>query len=121
MDSDIREYRVLDIKNQHLIKFSKGGQYLACVDQKDISIYFSYTLEKPKKYSHSGNISSLDFNDDDTIFTISSEQGYIQKYDLSKGKAEEAIFKKEYTFNSCIFTKEADKDNQVQDFVYTVG
>lgn len=40
---------------------------------------------------------------------------------MSKGKAEEAIFKKEYTFNSCIFTKEADKDNQVQDFVYTVG
>jgi WD40 repeat protein len=78
LDSDIREYRVLDIKNQHLIKFSKGGQYLACVDQKDISIYFSYTLEKPKKYSHSGNISSLDFNDDDTIFTISSDlYGYI--------------------------------------------
>jgi|TARA_B110000285_G_C15088506_1_gene597627 WD40 repeat protein len=40
---------------------------------------------------------------------------------LSKGKAEEAIFKKECAFNSCIFTKEVDKDNQAQDFVYTVG
>ena len=40
---------------------------------------------------------------------------------MSKGKAEEAIFKKECAFNSCIFTKEVDKDNQAQDFVYTVG
>jgi len=40
---------------------------------------------------------------------------------LSKGKAEEAIFNFRFAFNSCIFTKEADKDNQQQDFVYTVG
>ena len=77
LDSDIREYRVLDIKNQHLIKFSNGGQYLACVDQKDISIYYSYTLEKPKKTSCSPEISNLDFNENDTVLTISSKKGYI--------------------------------------------
>ena len=49
MQSDIREYRSLDIKNCHTMKFSQGGQYLACIDLKDISIFHSFVLEKPKK------------------------------------------------------------------------
>jgi len=49
LDSDIREYRVLDLKSCHKVEFSNGGQYLACVDLKEISVFYSYTLEKPKK------------------------------------------------------------------------
>jgi WD40 repeat protein len=49
MQSEIRMYKSLDIKNCHTMKFSNGGQLLACVDLKDISIFNSYTLDKPKK------------------------------------------------------------------------
>lgn len=122
LDNDIREYRVLEAKGQHLIKFSNGGQYLACVDQKDLSVYYSYTLEKPRKISCPPDVSNLDFNDNDTLITISSKLGYIQKYDLTKvTKFGDGIIAKVWNFSSCIFTKDFDRNGKLQDCVYTVG
>lgn len=39
MQAELREFQVLDIKNCHIMKFSNGGQILACVDIKDISLF----------------------------------------------------------------------------------
>lgn len=47
MQQDIRLFVTLDIARVHLIKFSNGGQILACVDHKDINLYQSYALDKP--------------------------------------------------------------------------
>ena len=73
------------------------------------------------KYSSEQDITNIDFNEDDTIFTISSKQGYTFKYEIGKGKIEPGQILKSYSFNSCIFVKELDKNNELQDYIYTVG
>ena len=108
MQSEIRMYKSLDIKNCHTMKFSNGGQLLACVDLKDISIFNSYTLDKPKKQpGPSGQVSNIDFNDNDTLLTVVSRDGFIQKYDLTKGAAKtgECIIDKTCSFSSVIYSK----------------
>lgn len=90
------------------MKFSNGGQLLACVDLKDISIFNSYTLDKPKKQpGPSGQVSNIDFNDNDTLLTVVSRDGFIQKYDLTKGAAKtgECIIDKTCSFSSVIYSK----------------
>ena len=79
LQSDIREYRVLDIKNCHSMKFSKGGQFLACIDLKDVHIFYSFTLEKVgnKIACPSYQVSNLDFNENDTVLTVCSRDGFI--------------------------------------------
>ena len=85
LENDIREYRVLDIKSCHNLKFSNGGHYLACIDLKDLSIFYSFSLEKPRKMPCPNSlVSNLDFNENDTIVTVVSRDGFIQKYDLLK-------------------------------------
>ena len=108
MQSEIRMYKALDIKNCHTMKFSNGGQLLACVDLKDISIFNSYTLDKPKKQpGPSSQVSNIDFNDNDTLLTVVSRDGFIQKYDLTKGAAKtgECIIDKTCSFSSVIYSK----------------
>jgi len=78
LDSEIREYRSLDIKNCHKVKFSNGGQYLACVDLKDISVFYSYTLDKPRKMPcPSSHVNNLEFNAADTIISVVSKDGFV--------------------------------------------
>ena len=112
MQSEIRLYRSLDIKNCHVMKFSNGGQLLACVDLKDISIFNSYTLDKPKKTPGPSNmVSNIDFNDNDTLLTVVSKDGFIQKYDLLKNAAKtgECIIDKVCSFSSVIYSKSSRK------------
>ena len=66
MQSEIREYRSLDIKNCHTMKFSNGGQLLACCDYKDLHVFNSYTLDRytDKKDTKlpSTQVNYIDFN-----------------------------------------------------------
>ena len=69
------------------IKFSRGGQFLACIDSKDVHLFYSFTLERMGQKiacpsSHS--VSNLDFNENDTLLSVCSRDGFIQKYDLVK-------------------------------------
>ena len=69
MQSELREYRSLDVKNCHTMKFSNGGQLLACCDFKDIHVYNSYTLDKQiekKQPLPSNQVNNIDFNENDT-------------------------------------------------------
>lgn len=67
-------------------------------------------------------MSNLDFNDNDTLVTISTKQGYIQKYDLTRvARSGEGNIQKAWNFSSCIFAKDFDRNGKLQDCVYTVG
>ena len=46
MSDQLRIYREIALKSSSCIKFSFGGQLLACTFQTDIYLYQSYTLEK---------------------------------------------------------------------------
>ena len=123
LDDQYREYRVLDIKNCHSVKFSNGGQYLACVDLKEISIYYSYTLEKPRKMPcPSAHVNNLAFNYNDTQISCVSKDGFVQKYDLNKFiKTGECVIDKACNFKKCIFTQYKDDSGATLEKLYTVG
>jgi WD40 repeat protein len=85
LDNEFREYRVIDQKNCHKVKFSNGGHFLVCVDFKEISVFFSFTLERLAKMPcPSPHVTNLCFNHNDTIITVVSRDGFVQKYDLLK-------------------------------------
>lgn len=78
MQSEIREYRTLDLKNCHTVKFSNGGQLLVCIDFKEISIFNSYYLDKPRKMqTPSSLVRNIDFNENDTIMIVVSKDGFV--------------------------------------------
>lgn len=107
---DIREFVSLDIKNCINMKFSNGGQLLACVDLKEISIFRTYQagVEPPKRMpGPSPHVSAMDFNYNDTFLTMVSRDGFIQKYDLVKyDKCGECVIDKSCHFTSVIFSQE---------------
>ena len=110
MDYEFRLYRELEVKNCHTIKFSNKGQYLACVDLKEINIFYSYSLERPRKMqSPSQNVTNLCFNHNDTIISVVSRDGFVQKYDLLKfSKTGESIIDKQCNFRQCMFAQYLD-------------
>jgi len=75
----IREYRKLDIKNCHTLKFSNGGHLLACVNMNQIQLYHSYILDPPKvSATRSSNVNSIEFNEDDTSICVVCRDGFLQ-------------------------------------------
>lgn len=40
------------------MKFSNGGQVLACVGVKDINLFYTFALEKPRKVACPSNLVS---------------------------------------------------------------
>ena len=67
------------------MKFSNGGQVLACVGVKDINLFYTFALDKPRKLACPSNlVSQIDFNYDDSIITVVSKDGFIRKYDIVK-------------------------------------
>lgn len=107
MQSEIREYRTLDLKNCHTVKFSNGGQLLVCIDFKEISIYNSFLLDKPKKMqTPSSLVKNVDFNENDTIMIVVSKDGFVQKYDMVKAqKTGESVINKVCNFADVCFSK----------------
>lgn len=100
MDSEFRDYREIDIKNCKQVKFSNGGHLLTCVDNKDINVFNFFNYSRPHKMqSPSGKVTDLCFNHDDTVMTVVTEDGFIQKYDLVKFiKTGENFINKKFKF-----------------------
>jgi hypothetical protein len=46
LHDELRDFKTLDHKACRQMKFSNGGHYFVCADQKQIFIYMSYTLEQ---------------------------------------------------------------------------
>ena len=75
------------------MKFSSGGQYLWAVDQKNMIVYSTFTLEKLKVIQCISNqISCLAFNPDDSQISLISYDGFFQRY------------------SQILFSKEGDQD-----------
>ena len=75
------------------MKFSSGGQYLWAVDQKNMVVYSTFTLEKLKVIQCISNqISCLAFNPDDSQISLISYDGFFQRY------------------SQILFSKEGDQD-----------
>lgn len=78
MDSEFKLYRELEVKNCHTIKFSNQGNYLACVDLKEISVFYSFSLEKPRRIqAPSQSVTNVCFNYNDTVISVVSRDGFI--------------------------------------------
>ena len=63
-----------------MLKFSHGGQYLACIEKDNLTVFQSYTLEKLNKKDQklslpSKDITSMYFNENDTIIALVSKDG----------------------------------------------
>lgn len=123
MDSEFRDYREIDIKNCKQVKFSNGGHLLTCVDNKDINVFNFFNYSRPHKMqSPSGKVTDLCFNHDDTVMTVVTEDGFIQKYDLVKFiKTGENFINKKFKFQSCMFSKFVDSGPSQSERLYTVG
>ena len=101
MEPEIREYRSLECKGCHTVKFSNGGQLLACIDPQHIGIYHAYTLERLNRLpGRHASIRNLDFNENDTVIAVVSWDGFIQKYELvgKMGKMGECVIDKQSRF-----------------------
>ena len=60
------------------MKFSNGGHILACIDIKEISLFHSFALDKPKKLAcPSKDVMQIDFNKDDTQIAVVSKDGFV--------------------------------------------
>ena len=58
------------------------------------------------------------FNFNDTIVTVASKDGFLQKYDLTKfQKTPESVIDKKCNFKHCIFVQGDDQEEKL----YTVG
>ena len=104
LDDELREYRNLEHRNCHKMKFSTGGQYLVVVEQKNFFVYASYTLEcLSRNKSPSPFITSLSFNDNDTQFALVSADGFVYRFDLLNFKIKgEGSIDRACDFRSCI-------------------
>lgn len=95
------------------MKFSNGGQILACIDIKEISLFYSFALDKPRKQPcPSKDVMQIDFNKNDTMIAVVSKDGFVQKYDITKNmeKKGESVIDKQCQFYSCIFSCIEKKD-----------
>ena len=102
----LRDFKAIEIKCCKMMKFSNGGQFFACMDNKEIQIYGSYTLERLNtiKCSVQPPVSCLAFNEDDTQIVAVSKGGFFRVWDAVSGlgKAEE-VFDKNCKYKSCSF------------------
>ena len=80
---------------------------MVCVDLKEINIFNSFTLEKPRSMPcPTGVVSNLDFNYNDTVVAVVSLDGFVQKYDILSGeKVGESIIDKSFRFSGVAFSR----------------
>ena len=83
MHDDLRLFHTYDIKRTKKLKFSTGGQYLVAATDKHIILLSTYGLEQLCKLdSPSQQVTALAFNQDDSILSFMSADGFHQRYDL---------------------------------------
>lgn len=107
LHDDLRIFRNIERKFCSKIKFSNGGQWLACIVQKHIYIYRSYTLECvfSEKIS-SAHITDMKFTKNDTCLCIVTADGFMQRWVYNNGFQklnDGAISNKAIDFRACQF------------------
>jgi len=117
LHDDLRIFRNIERKFCSKIKFSYGGQYLACIVQKHMYIYKSYTLECifSEKIS-SSQVTDLRFSKNDTCLCIVTADGFIQRwiYDNGFQKLNDGLIcEKSVDFRSCQFINDAEDELKV--------
>jgi WD40 repeat protein len=113
-DDGLRHFHTYDIKKAKKIKFSSGGQYLCAATDKHIYLLGTFSLEQICKLDWpSQQISSLAFNPNDSILSVTSADGYIQKYDLVQMKKNgDASIKKEFEHRDITFVHDKSDDHK---------
>ncbi len=77
MHDDLRLFHTYDIKRSKRLKFSTGGQYLVAATDKHIILLSTYGLEQLCKLdSPSQQVTALAFNQDDSILSFMSADGF---------------------------------------------
>ena len=75
-------FHTYEVKHTKMIKFSSGGQYLACVDNKKIRLYSTFGLDNVLHGDDSiqcpaPGVSDICFSDMDTRMTVVTEEGFL--------------------------------------------
>ena len=71
LDKTLVPYKSIPIKNCREIAFSHGGQYFACQNASNITVFKFYTGESPSEFffrGHNNFIKSISWLEDDTWF-----------------------------------------------------
>lgn len=108
LDDELRDFRSLEHRNCHMMKFSTGGQFLVIVEQKNFFVYSSFTLEcLSRNKCSSTSFTSIAFNERDTCFGMVSSDGFIYRYDLVNLKSKgDGSIDRYCDFRSCIFLQD---------------
>jgi WD40 repeat protein len=109
LDEELRDFRSLEHRSCHRLKFSNGGQLLVIVEQKMFFVYASYTLEcLVRSKCPSPTVSSIAFNDKDTCFSLVSGDGFVYRYDLLNGRLSDGNIDRNSEFKACLFLSNPD-------------
>lgn len=118
LHDDLRIFRNIEGKHCSKIKFSNGGQWLACIVQKFLYIYRAYTLECVfiEKLS-SAQITDLRFSKNDTCCCLVTADGFVQRWIYADNEFQKlndgAISNKSLDFRSCQFINDKDDMRKV--------
>lgn len=117
MHNGIWPFKTIDIWNCSKLRFSKGGQWFAAADNKNLYLYNSYTLQRisVEKLTTS-NVADLQFNDNDTCLAIIYTDGYVVRY-MTKGgftkTSESGYIDKQQSFTSCSFPNDENDEIKI--------
>jgi cilia- and flagella-associated protein 57 len=112
MHQSMHEFQTLEMRGCTLVKFSNGGQKLACVMPKEIRIYDTYRLSNHKTINigFTNAVTAIAFSEDDTLLAAVSKEphaSFIKKYDVETGKqVGEGLTEKPTKFLQCRFVRE---------------
>jgi len=114
LHDNFRIFKNIDVKHCYKIKFSNGGHFMACVVQKSICIYKSYTCERvlcsPISSAH---VTDLRFSKEDTCLCIVTMDGLMERYEYNtewKKLNDGAISNKMLDLRACPFVNNDSKD-----------
>ena len=74
----LRNLRKIELRNAHIIKYSKGGHYFFAVEKQSIYVYNAYTFTQQRRIeSNSQKLFSLVLADNDKMFAVMGANGFI--------------------------------------------
>jgi WD40 repeat protein len=108
MHDDFRLFHSFDIKKSAKLKFSQGGHLLVAATDKHVYFISTYGLEILSKLdSPSSLVTCLAFNANDSILSLTSSNGFHQRYDIvNLKKRGEAFIDKSINYRSVVFLED---------------
>jgi cilia- and flagella-associated protein 57 len=85
LHDEFKPYQSIDIRYCRLMKFSTGGHLFACVDNSQLHIFDSYTLEKLHSIDlavPAKQVSQILFNERDSSIAVTGMHGYCGRWSL---------------------------------------